>query len=91
MFAALLLVPVPALPVTILSLPAAISTPAVVTLEVVAALPAVVAVSFIIAGEEKGKVRQRNTPLVDLNVRSHVYGTVEPHSSPTKSLIQSTG
>lgn len=48
MFAALLLVPVPALPVTILSLPAAISTPAVVTLEVVAALPAVVAVSFII-------------------------------------------
>lgn len=89
MFAALLFVSVPALSVTILSLPAAISTPAVVTLEVVAALSAVVAVSFIIAEEEKGEVRQRNTPLVDLNV--HVYRTVELHSSPTKPLILSTG
>lgn len=48
MLAALLFVSVPALSVSILSLPAAISTPAVVTLKVVAALSAVVAVSFII-------------------------------------------
>lgn len=60
MLAALLFVPVPALPVSILPLPAAISTPAIVALEVVAALPAVVAVSFVVTSGEEGEVRQGN-------------------------------
>jgi len=80
MLAALLFVSVPALSVTILSLPAAVSAPAVVALEVIAALSAVVAVSFIITEEEKGEVRQRNRPLMDLRDRSRVYRTAEPHS-----------
>lgn len=52
--AALLLVAVPALPVTVLPLPAAVPAPAVVPLKVIAALPAVVAVPLVLAANRVG-------------------------------------
>lgn len=52
--AALLLVAVPALPVTVLPLPAAVPAAAIVPLKVIAALPAVVAVPLVLAGNRVG-------------------------------------
>lgn len=52
--AALLLVAVPALPVSVLPLPAAVPAAPIVPLKVVAALPAVVAVPLVLAGNRVG-------------------------------------
>lgn len=54
MLAALLLVAVPALPVSVLPLPAAVPAAPIVPLKVVAALPAVVAVPLVLAGNRVG-------------------------------------